>query len=584
MATFVGTTQAGLLLFAAMVVMIEVGRWLGRSWRERHGGATEMGAGAVEGAVFGLLGLLIAFTFSGAASRFDQRRALIVEEANDIGTAWLRIDLLPPPAQPAIRQKFREYVDTRIAVYRALPDVSAAEEHLARANAIQGEIWQLAIPAVQAAPAPVTTVLPPGRERHVRHFEYENLERAHPPSICDLRPADPAVVVLRAVCRLWHVVGRSQLALYARLCAGPVRRSVRHQRPRVFPHRVDSTAKGLTRRSSTSARQCIESPRECLDLLILAALLEIGWPLGLKLSQSPDRRVAGLVAAGVCMLASGALLWLAQRDIPIGTAYAVWTGIGAAGTFAGRHPVLSRHGIAITYRVGRADRARRRWTQARYSVTANGLALKRVFTLSSQAGDTMDLSLYFSEQHLQVRDMVREFARTEVAPVARELDAHRPSPGTTSARWASLGLLGVPWSEELGGAGMDQLSYYITIHELAKVDASHALTISAHTNLGTSPIVEFGTEEQQQRYVPLLASGKVLGGFGLTEPGAGSDAGGTATTAVDKGDHYLLNGSKIFITHAGVGEIFVVTARTEPGKRQPGHHQLHRDQGHRRPR
>ena len=133
-----------------------------------------------------------------------------------------------------------------------------------------------------------------------------------------------------------------------------------------------------------------------------------------------------------------------------------------------------------------------------------------------------------------------------------------------------LGLLGVPWGEELGGAGMDQLSYYITIHEMAKVDASHALTISAHTNLGTSPIVEFGTEEQKRRYVPLLASGKVLGGFGLTETGAGSDAGGTATTAVDKGDHYLLNGSKMFITHAGVGEIFVVTARTEPGKGNKG--------------
>jgi butyryl-CoA dehydrogenase len=105
---------------------------------------------------------------------------------------------------------------------------------------------------------------------------------------------------------------------------------------------------------------------------------------------------------------------------------------------------------------------------------------------------------------------------------------------------------------------------------MAKVDASHALTISAHTNLGTSPIVEFGTEEQKRRYVPLLASGRVLGGFGLTEPGAGSDAGGTATTAVDKGDHYLINGSKIFITHAGVGEVFVITARTEPGKSNKG--------------
>jgi alkylation response protein AidB-like acyl-CoA dehydrogenase len=178
----------------------------------------------------------------------------------------------------------------------------------------------------------------------------------------------------------------------------------------------------------------------------------------------------------------------------------------------------------------------------------------------------MDDSLYFNEQHHQVREMVRDFSRTHIAPVARELDQTSTFPWDNIKAMGELGLLGVPWSEELGGAGLDQLSYYITIHEMAKVDASHALTISAHTNLGTSPIVEFGTEEQKRRYVPLLASGQVLGGFGLTEPGAGSDAGGTATTAVDKGDHYLLNGSKIFITHAGVGEIFVVTARTEPGK------------------
>jgi alkylation response protein AidB-like acyl-CoA dehydrogenase len=182
----------------------------------------------------------------------------------------------------------------------------------------------------------------------------------------------------------------------------------------------------------------------------------------------------------------------------------------------------------------------------------------------------MDDSLYFTEHHHQVREMVREFSRAQIAPVARELDRTSSFPWDNIKAMGELGLLGVPWSEELGGAGMDQLSYYITIHEMAKVDASHALTISAHTNLGTSPIVEFGTEEQRRRYVPLLASGRVLGGFGLTEPGAGSDAGGTATTAVDKGDHYLLNGSKIFITHAGVGEIFSVTARTEPGRGNRG--------------
>ena len=182
----------------------------------------------------------------------------------------------------------------------------------------------------------------------------------------------------------------------------------------------------------------------------------------------------------------------------------------------------------------------------------------------------MDLSLYFSEQHFQVRDMVREFARTEVAPVAAELDRTSEFPWDNSRKMGELGLLGAPWPEEMGGAGLDQLSYYIVIQELAKVDASHGLTVSAHTNLGTSPIVEFGTDEQRNRYVPLLASGKVLGGFGLTEPGAGSDAGGTATIAEDKGDHFLLNGAKIFITHAGVGEVFSVTARTEPGKGNKG--------------
>jgi alkylation response protein AidB-like acyl-CoA dehydrogenase len=177
----------------------------------------------------------------------------------------------------------------------------------------------------------------------------------------------------------------------------------------------------------------------------------------------------------------------------------------------------------------------------------------------------MDDTLYFNEQHHQVREMVREFSRGEIAPVARELDRTSTFPWENVRKMGELGLLGVPWSDELGGAGLDELSYYITIHEMAKVDASHALTISAHTNLGTSPIVQFGTEEQRRRYVPLLASGSVLGGFGLTEPGAGSDAGGTATTAVDKGDHFVLNGTKVFITHAGVGEIFSVTARTEPG-------------------
>ncbi len=182
----------------------------------------------------------------------------------------------------------------------------------------------------------------------------------------------------------------------------------------------------------------------------------------------------------------------------------------------------------------------------------------------------MDDSLYFSEQHLQVREMVRAFARDEVAPVAMRHDIDATFPWENVKKMADLGLLGVPWSEELGGAGLDLISYMITIHELAKVDASHAITISAHTTLGTSPIVHFGTPEQKRRYVPLLASGAVLGGFGLTEESAGSDAGGTRTTAVRRNGHYVLNGSKRFITHGSVGEIFVVTAVTDPSKGTKG--------------
>lgn len=171
---------------------------------------------------------------------------------------------------------------------------------------------------------------------------------------------------------------------------------------------------------------------------------------------------------------------------------------------------------------------------------------------------------YFSEEHHQVREMVRDFAENEVRPVAREHDIESRFPWENVKKMGELGFLGAPWPEELGGSGLDYLSYLIIIEELARVDASTSITVSAHTTLGTSPIVYFGTEEQKRRYVPLLATGRVLGGFGLTEPGAGSDAGGTKTVAEDRGDHFLLNGSKVFITHAGVGEVFVVTARTEP--------------------
>jgi len=173
---------------------------------------------------------------------------------------------------------------------------------------------------------------------------------------------------------------------------------------------------------------------------------------------------------------------------------------------------------------------------------------------------------YLSADHVRLQERVRAFAEERIVPVARELDEAGVFPWENVAVMAEIGLLGVPVPRELGGMGLDDLSYILVVEELAKHDASHAITVSAHTTLGTSPILAFGTEDQKRRFVPPLASGEVLGGFGLTEPGAGSDASGTRTRAVREGAGYRLSGSKIFITHAGVGEIFTVTAVTDPGQ------------------
>ncbi len=173
---------------------------------------------------------------------------------------------------------------------------------------------------------------------------------------------------------------------------------------------------------------------------------------------------------------------------------------------------------------------------------------------------------YLDERHERLRAEVREFAESEIAPVARQLDEESRFPWENVRKMADQGYFGMNVPEAYGGLGRDYLSYLLVIEELARVDASHAITVSAHSTLGTSPILNFGTEEQKRRYVPLLARGQVLGGFGLTEPGAGSDAGGTRTVAVRENGGYRLNGSKIFITHAGVGEVFVVTAVTDRDK------------------
>lgn len=146
-------------LFAGMFVLLEVGRRLGARRIAVDPEGASAGAGTVDGAVFALMGLLIAFTFSGAASRFDIRKQQVVEEANDIGTAYLRIDLLPADAQPALRDLFRKYVDSRLATYRKLPDLSAAQAELDTSIAIQGEIWSRSVEACRIANQPATTTL-----------------------------------------------------------------------------------------------------------------------------------------------------------------------------------------------------------------------------------------------------------------------------------------------------------------------------------------------------------------------------------------------------------------------------------------
>jgi len=169
----------------------------------------------------------------------------------------------------------------------------------------------------------------------------------------------------------------------------------------------------------------------------------------------------------------------------------------------------------------------------------------------------------FNDEHELLRHRVRDFAESEVAPVARQLDESSRFPWDNVRRMADMGLFGVNVPREYGGLGLDYVSYLIVLEELARVDASHSITVSAHSTLGLSPIQAFGSEDQKRRYLPLLAAGQVLGGFGLTEPGAGSDASATRTVAIREDGGYRINGSKIFITHAGVGEVFVVTAVTD---------------------
>ncbi|MFT4415353.1 acyl-CoA dehydrogenase [Fredinandcohnia humi] len=171
------------------------------------------------------------------------------------------------------------------------------------------------------------------------------------------------------------------------------------------------------------------------------------------------------------------------------------------------------------------------------------------------------MNFHFTDEQEMMRKMVRDFAQKEIAPFVERME-NGEFPRKVLSKMAELGLMGITVPEKYGGSEMDFTSYIIAINELSKVSATIGVILSVHTSVGTNPILYFGTEEQKQTYIPKLASGEYLGAFCLTEPGAGSDAAGLKTKAVKNGYHYVLNGSKVFITNGGEADVYIVFART----------------------
>jgi butyryl-CoA dehydrogenase len=180
----------------------------------------------------------------------------------------------------------------------------------------------------------------------------------------------------------------------------------------------------------------------------------------------------------------------------------------------------------------------------------------------------MDFEL--NEEQKMIRKTVRDFAENEIAPIAQETDKREQFPWEIIRKMGELGLMGLPFSEEYGGAGADTVSYAIAMEEISRVCGSTAITLAAHISLCTFPIYHFGNEEQKREYVPKLASGEWIGALGLTEPGAGSDAGGVKTRAVLDGDEWVINGQKCFITNGSIADVVVLTALTDPEKGSRG--------------
>ena len=173
------------------------------------------------------------------------------------------------------------------------------------------------------------------------------------------------------------------------------------------------------------------------------------------------------------------------------------------------------------------------------------------------------MNFHFNEEEQEILDMLHDFCLKEVAPKAAEVDENERFPEETWHKLAEMGMMGVPFPEEYGGANLSYLNYIGVCEELAKHCATTSVMVSAHTSLCCWPISQYGTEEQKQKYLSKLCTGEWLGAFGLTEPGAGTDAAMQKTIAEDKGDHWVLNGSKIFITNAGFANVFVVFAMTD---------------------
>jgi len=173
----------------------------------------------------------------------------------------------------------------------------------------------------------------------------------------------------------------------------------------------------------------------------------------------------------------------------------------------------------------------------------------------------MDFNL--SKEHMLTQELYRSFAQNEVKPLAEDIDEEERFPTETVEKLARYGFLGIPFPKEYGGQGGDNLAYVMAVEELSKVCGTTGVIVSAHTSLCCAPIYENGTDAQKQKYLPDLLSGRKLGAFGLTEPGAGTDAAGQQTSAVLDGDHYILNGNKIFITNAGPAEVYIIFAMTD---------------------